>query len=304
MNYLADRVRMTTATTGTGTITLGSAVSGYRTFASASVPNASIVTYTIEDGTAWEVGTGTYTSSGTTLSRTLISSNTGSLLSLTGSAQVFITAAAQDLTYYAPQTTYMLTGSGTYTTPVAGGVLPIRLEVEMIGGGSGGNGSGTTPGNGGAGGNTTFGASMTAGGAPTHASGTTAGAGGTSTGGDLNQTGCAGAAGLSGFTNAQGPQGGMGPYGGSQGSSGGGAGIAGLVNTGAGGGGAGDSGTASPGGSGGSGGYLEASLTGAAILTSFAWAVGAAGSAGAGGTGGAAGGAGGSGRIKVTAYWQ
>lgn len=302
MNYLADRVRMTTATTGAGTITLGSAVSGYRTFASASVPNASIVTYTIEDGTAWEVGTGTYTTSGTTLSRTLISSSTGSLLSLSGAAQVFITAASQDLAYYVPQVTYMLTGSGTYTTPTNGGVLPIRLVVEMIGGGAGGNGSGTTPGSGGAGGNTTFGASLTANGAPTHASGSTGGAGGTATGGDLNQAGCVGAAGLSGFTNAQGPQGGMGPYGGSQGSSGGGAGIAGLVNTGAGGGGAGDSGTASPGGSGGSGGYLEASLSPA--LSSYAWAVGAAGTAGTAGTGGAAGGAGGSGRIKVTAYWQ
>jgi len=88
---------MTTATTGTGTITLGSAVSKYRTFADAGAQNGDLVRYVIEDGTAWEYGTGTYTSSGTTLSRTLGASSTGSLLNLSGSAEVFITPLAEDL---------------------------------------------------------------------------------------------------------------------------------------------------------------------------------------------------------------
>lgn len=87
-----NRARMTTATTGTGTITLGSPVSGYQSFANANVTNGTVVHYTIEDGTAWEIGTGTYTTTGTTLSRTLVQSSTGSLLNLTGNAQVFITA--------------------------------------------------------------------------------------------------------------------------------------------------------------------------------------------------------------------
>ena len=89
---------MTTSTTGTGTVTLGSAVTGYQTFAAAGAADSDVIFYTIEDGSAWEIGEGTYTSAGTTLSRTLISSSTGSLLNLSGSAEVFIGPLAESLT--------------------------------------------------------------------------------------------------------------------------------------------------------------------------------------------------------------
>lgn len=94
MAKLFNLARMGTSTTGTGTITLGSAVSGHITFASAGAVTGDVVSYGIIDGTAAEVGIGTYTASGTTLTRTLVNSTTGSLLSLSGSAQVFVTDLA------------------------------------------------------------------------------------------------------------------------------------------------------------------------------------------------------------------
>ena len=98
MAKLVNRAKMTTSTTGTGTITLGSPSSGYQSFADAGVINSDVVRYVIEDGTAWEIGTGAYTASGTTLSRTVAeSSNADAALNLTGSAVVFVGATAEDI---------------------------------------------------------------------------------------------------------------------------------------------------------------------------------------------------------------
>jgi hypothetical protein len=95
-----DRTKETTATTGTGTFTLGGTTTGYQAF-SAHVPTGSTIHYAASDGTNWEVGIGTYTLSGTTLSRTtvLASSNAGALVSFPGpTTQVWIDETAADVT--------------------------------------------------------------------------------------------------------------------------------------------------------------------------------------------------------------
>jgi hypothetical protein len=97
---LANRVQETTTTTGTGTITLAGAVSGFQSFA--AIGNANTTYYTITSGTAWEVGIGTYTSAGTTLARTTIlaSSAAGAAITLAGTSVVFATYPAEKSVNY------------------------------------------------------------------------------------------------------------------------------------------------------------------------------------------------------------
>lgn len=151
MVTLVNRAHMTTATIGTGPITLGVAVTGYQTFADAGVSDGDSVRYTIEDGVAWEIGTGTYTASGTTLTRNVIeSSNADAALSLSGSAQVFVAATADDLAYdvaddATPQLGGMLDvngqaiGDGTRELVTfvedASAVNHVEIENEATGGG-------------------------------------------------------------------------------------------------------------------------------------------------------------------------
>jgi hypothetical protein len=95
---LADRVKETTTTTGTGTITLAGAVTGYQSFSAVGNGNTTYYTIAGQGTSEWEVGIGTYTSSGTTLSRTtvLASSNAGSLVSFSaGTKDVFVTYPAE-----------------------------------------------------------------------------------------------------------------------------------------------------------------------------------------------------------------
>ena len=88
-----DRVRETSTTTGTGTITLAGASTGFRSFA--DIGNANTTYYCISNNNQFEVGVGTYTASGTTLSRDTVLSNslgTTALINFSaGTKDVFVT---------------------------------------------------------------------------------------------------------------------------------------------------------------------------------------------------------------------
>lgn len=123
-----DRVKFSTATTGTGAITVGSASTGARTPAGASVPDGDALGILIEDGAAWELSAAIYTASGATLTRTLIASSTGSLLSLSGSAVVSITALATDLSASAMFTVNFVAPADAY--------IPARQAMRIAQGNS------------------------------------------------------------------------------------------------------------------------------------------------------------------------
>lgn len=96
---VADRVKETTTTTGTGTITLLGASTGFQSFAVIGDGNLTYYTIAGQTGNEWEVGIGTYTSSGTTLARTTVLSNSSgtqpSALSFSaGTKDVFVTYPA------------------------------------------------------------------------------------------------------------------------------------------------------------------------------------------------------------------
>ena len=90
-----DRVKETTATTGTGTVTLAGASAGFQSFS--VIGDSNTTYYTLVSGSEWEVGIGTYTSSGTTLSRDTVleSSDNGSKIVLAGTSDVFCTYPAE-----------------------------------------------------------------------------------------------------------------------------------------------------------------------------------------------------------------
>jgi len=129
---LADRVQETTTTTGTGTVTLAGASTGFQSFA--AVGNGNSTFYTIADasGSDWEVGIGTYTSSGTTLSRdtVLSSSNSGSLVNFSaGTKNVFVTFPASSTLFALNNQTI----TSSYAIPTgnnASAVGPITINTS------------------------------------------------------------------------------------------------------------------------------------------------------------------------------
>lgn len=126
-----DRVRETTTTTGTGTVTLGGAATGFQSFSVIGNGNTTFYTIQLSNTNEWEVGIGTYTSSGTTLSRDTIleSSNGGSAVNFSaGTKDVFVTYPAEKAVYFGNlPTTLVVTKRDTTTADIAlaNGYLPV-----------------------------------------------------------------------------------------------------------------------------------------------------------------------------------
>jgi hypothetical protein len=135
---LADRVKETTTTTGTGTVTLLGAATGFQSFAVIGNTNTTYYTIAGQTSNEWEVGIGTYTLSGTLLARTTVLSNSAgtqpSALSFSaGTKDVFVT--------YPSGKSVNLDASGNVTalgTPVSATLtnatgLPISTGVSGLG---------------------------------------------------------------------------------------------------------------------------------------------------------------------------
>ena len=135
---LADRVQETTTSTGTGTITLAGAATGFQSFSAIGDGNTTFYTIADQSGSNWEVGIGTYTASGTTLSRTTVlsSSNSGSLVNFgAGTKNVFVTYPAGRSVYGLTAGTGISITAGNGTTTIAatgGGGGPSPVMTAMI----------------------------------------------------------------------------------------------------------------------------------------------------------------------------
>jgi hypothetical protein len=125
-----DRVRETTTTTGTGTVTLAGAVAGFQSFSAIGNANTTYYTINLPGANEWEVGIGTYTASGTTLSRDTIlaSSNSGSAVNFSaGTKDVFCTYPAGRSVYYDTSTNVTLNAL-TLSGGTANGVVYLNAS--------------------------------------------------------------------------------------------------------------------------------------------------------------------------------
>jgi hypothetical protein len=117
---LANRVKETTTTAGTGTVTLLGASTGFQSFAIIGNANTTYYTIASQSGSEWEVGIGTYTSSGTTLARTTVLSNS----SATQPSALSFSAGTKDV---------FVTYPSEYTAnAIGGGIGAVQLNADTV----------------------------------------------------------------------------------------------------------------------------------------------------------------------------
>ena len=138
---LGDRVKETSTTTGSSDYTLGGAETGFRTF-STVIGNTNTTYYCCTDGVDFEVGVGTYASSGNTLSRTAIleSSNSNSAVVWTsGTRTIFCTQPAEKAVFLDASGNMPITnnatigGTLTVTGVLTGSELDISGDIDVAG---------------------------------------------------------------------------------------------------------------------------------------------------------------------------
>lgn len=136
---LANRVKVSTATTGTGTVTLGAAfANNYLTFAEGGITDGQTVRYEINEGTDFEIGTGVYTAAGTTMTRasvtvSKISGTSGtSKMNLAGAATVSIVAVKEDFFYDGFASTTASFGVGTIELGHASDTTLSRASAGVV----------------------------------------------------------------------------------------------------------------------------------------------------------------------------
>lgn len=131
---LADRVRETTITTGTGTVTLGGAATGFQSFSVIGDGNTTYYTIAGQGTSEWEVGIGTYTSSGTTLSRdTVLASSAGAPTKTNfsaGTKDVFVTYPAERSVY--SDGTNIVPDTAAILLPSSGGTGQSTLTANNV----------------------------------------------------------------------------------------------------------------------------------------------------------------------------
>ena len=131
---LADRVKESCSSPGTGTVTLLGAQTEYQSF-SAGVGANNTTYYTIADqsGSNWEVGLGTVGSGGTTLARTTVlsSSNSGSLVNFaSGTQDVWVDYPAEKAVYQDANGNVFANNFIPATTTTSSSSTPINLTVS------------------------------------------------------------------------------------------------------------------------------------------------------------------------------
>ena len=137
---VADRVLETCTSPGTGAVTLLGATVGYQTF-SAAIGNANTTYYTIADqsGSNWEVGIGTYTTAGNTLTRNTVlsSSNGGSLVNFNaGTQNVFVTYPSEEAVYNNGTSIVGPTGSSVAVANGGTGAMTLTANGVVYGNGT------------------------------------------------------------------------------------------------------------------------------------------------------------------------